>query len=119
MPPRAANSHSASVGSSLPAQAAYCTASSKATCATGRDHDPSSVDPGPYGCRQLAPGVQLHHCERWRVSTGPGVPVKTSEPGTRFSAGAPGKSAGSSGRSATVTYPASSTNSAKRAFVTG
>ena len=37
-----------------------------------------------------------------RRSTGPGVGVKTSEPGTRFSAGAPGKSAGSSGLSATV-----------------
>ena len=31
--------------------------------------------------------------------------MNTIDPGTRFSGGAPGKSAGSSGRSATVTYP--------------
>ncbi len=54
----------------------------------------------------------------WRRSTGPRVRVNTSEPGTRFSAGAPGKSAGSSGRSATVTYPVSATKAAKRRLVT-
>ncbi len=44
--------------------------------------------------------------------------VNTIEPGWRFSAGAPGKSAGSSGRSATVWYPVASTNAAYSALVT-
>ena len=51
----------------------------------------------------LAPAVQVHHWLRCRRSTGPFVLVKTSEPGTRFSAGAPVNALGSSGRSATVT----------------
>ena len=37
-----------------------------------------------------APGVHVHHWLRCRRSTGPGVIVNTSEPATRFSAGAPG-----------------------------
>jgi hypothetical protein len=44
----------------------------------------------PNGRRHDAPGVQVHHWLRCRRSTGPGVPVKTIEPGARFSAGAPG-----------------------------
>jgi CBS domain containing-hemolysin-like protein len=39
---------------------------------------------GPSGWCQQAPGVQVHHWLRWRRSTGPGVGVNTSEPGTRF-----------------------------------
>jgi hypothetical protein len=46
------------------------------------------------------------------------VLVKTSEPGARFSAGAPGKSLGSSGRSATVTYPVAATNASNCRLVT-
>ena len=42
------------------------------------------------GASSDAPGVHVHHWLRWRRSTGPGVGVNTSEPGTRFSAGAPG-----------------------------
>ena len=60
-------------------------------------------DPLPSGWRQDAPGVQVHHRLMWRRFTGPAVRAKTIEPGCRFSSGAPGKSAGSSGRSATVT----------------
>ena len=44
--------------------------------------------------------------------------VNTIEPGWRLAAGAPGKSAGSSGRSATVTYPVAATNAAYSSFVT-
>src|SRR5262249_58195750 len=73
---------------------------------------------GPAGGRHEAPGVQVHHGLMCRRSTGPGVIVNTSEPGTRFSGGAPGKSAGSRGRSATVTYPVCSTKAANRRFVT-
>ena len=54
----------------------------------------------------------------WRRSTGPGVPVNTIDPGCRFSGGAPGKAAGSSGRSATVRYPVARTNAAYSRFVT-
>ena len=36
---------------------------------------------GPSGRRQHAPGVHVHHWLRWRRSTGPGVGVKTREPG--------------------------------------
>ena len=61
------------------------------------------VEPGPSGRRHDAPGVHTHHWLRWRRSTGPVVGWNTRDPGTRFSAGAPGKSAGSSGRTATVT----------------
>ena len=35
-----------------------------------------------HGRRQLAPAVQAHHWLRCRRSTGPGVPVKTIDPGT-------------------------------------
>ena len=73
--------------------------------------------PGPSGRRHDAPGVHVHHWLTCRRSTGPGVLVNTSDPGTRFSGGAPGKSAGSSGRSATVTYPVAPTNAANCAFV--
>src|SRR5215813_11469356 len=45
-PPRAANSHSASVGSVLPAHVAYASTSSNATCTTGCSHKPSSELPG-------------------------------------------------------------------------
>ncbi|CPU64367.1 Uncharacterised protein [Mycobacteroides abscessus] len=44
--------------------------------------------------------------------------MNTRPPGTRSTGSAPGKSAGSSGRSATVTYPVSATNAANCAFVT-
>ena len=60
IPPRAARSHSASVGNSLPAQVAYAVASSKATWTTGWSSRPAVVLPGPSGWRQLAPGVQAH-----------------------------------------------------------
>ena len=89
-PPRAAYSHSASVGSRPPAQAAYACASSWATCTTGWSARLLTELPGPSGWCQQAPGVQDHHWLRCRRSTGPSVPVKTIEPGWRFSGGAPG-----------------------------
>ncbi len=59
-PPRAAYSHSASVGIAFPAHAAYAAASSQATCSTGCRFRPSRLLPGPSGCRQSAPGIQSH-----------------------------------------------------------
>ena len=80
---------------------------------------PLSAEPGPSGWRHDAPGVHVHHWSMWRRSTGPGVPVKTSDPARRFSGGASGKSAGSGARSATVTCPVARVNAAKRRLVTG
>ena len=71
-PPRAAISHSASVGSASPAHVAYASASSYATCTTGWSARLSIDECGPAGCRQDAPGVQVHHRLRCRRSTGPG-----------------------------------------------
>ncbi len=82
--------------------------------------------PGPSGCRQLAPGVQVHHWEKSRRSTRPAGGVKTSAPGTRFSfggGGVPGGdwlriSASDGGCSAVVTYPVAATNAWNWALVT-
>ena len=89
-PPRAAHSHSASVGRVLPDQAAKAAASSKAIWTTGCSPRPTRSLPGPSGCRQQAPGVQCHHWLKSLVSTGPSVMRKTSAPGTRSSGFAPG-----------------------------
>ncbi len=70
-PPRAAYSHSASVGRSAPTHAAYAAASSWATWTTGWSGRRFTELPGPSGLRQQAPGVQVHHWLRWRRSTGP------------------------------------------------
>ena len=48
-PPRAARSHSASVGRDLPAQHAYSSASSYATCVTGCSSRPSNVAARSFG----------------------------------------------------------------------
>ena len=57
MPPRAARSHSASVGSSFPAQVAYASASSNATCTTGCRSRPLIDVFGPPGRFQNAAGA--------------------------------------------------------------
>src|SRR5215470_17296279 len=59
-PPRAANSHSASEGNSLPAHFAYVSASSNAMCTTGCFSLPFRSLEGPSGCFQLAPVVHAH-----------------------------------------------------------
>ena len=56
-PPRAANSHSASVGRSFPAHWAYAAASANATCTTGCSHNREIELAGPLGWRQSAPGT--------------------------------------------------------------
>jgi hypothetical protein len=53
-----------------------------------------------------------------RVSTGPSVIRKTSDPGASMAGSAPGYSAGSSGRSEIVKWPVAATKAANRAFVT-
>jgi hypothetical protein len=73
----------------------------------------------PNGCRQLAPIDQRHHRRQSLRSTGPDVAANTRAPGSRSSAAKSGNSAGSSGRSATVTYPVSATNCENCPLVTG
>src|SRR5215510_14528149 len=75
--------------------------------------------PGPSGCLQLAPGVYRHHCSGLSSGTGCDVAWNTPDPGTSLSSGTPGKSFGSSCRSATVTYPVAFTNRSNSALVTG
>ena len=73
-------------------------------CTTGwssRSLDPAAR--AERSDRQLAPGAQSHHCRQSRRSTGPDVGRNTSAPGSRSAVATPGYSAGSSGRSATVT----------------
>ena len=60
-PPRAANSHSASVGRRLPAHCAYASASAYAMCTTGKRSLPAIELFGPSGWRQLAPLISDHH----------------------------------------------------------
>ena len=55
--PRAAYSHSASVGSSLPGPLCVPATSSQATWTTGCSGSRFTELPGPCGCRQLAPGT--------------------------------------------------------------
>src|SRR5215217_6053632 len=102
-PPRAAYSHSASVGRRRPAQRAYASASGKATCTTGWSSRSSIPLSEPNGRRQLAPGAQRHHCRQLRRSTGPLVGRNTSAPGTSSCGAAPANCVGSSSCSATVT----------------
>ena len=105
--PRAARSHSASVGSRSSAQSQYATASYQLTCTTGWDSRPSTVDPGPSGRRQSAPGTSRHH-------------------GAAATARVAGKSSGSSPAntndvpisSAVVRYAVSSMKAAKSRLVT-
>src|SRR5215469_5490599 len=59
-PPRAASSHSASVGTALPAQLAYAATSAQATCTTGWSGLFRIELPGPCGWRQFAPGTGFH-----------------------------------------------------------
>ena len=65
-PPRAAYSHSASVGSRLPAQAAVgARASFQETCDDGMVAAPSQIRlPGPRARRQSAPLTATHHGRR-------------------------------------------------------
>jgi hypothetical protein len=58
-PPRAANSHSASVGRDFPAQRAYASASSSATCAMGWSSRVATELLRPSGCRHHERGVFL------------------------------------------------------------
>src|SRR5215510_11546701 len=75
--------------------------------------------PGPSGCFQLAPAVYRHHRSGLSSGTGCDVAWNTADPGTSLSSGTPGKSFGSSRRSATVTNPVAFTNRWNSAFVTG
>src|SRR3954466_2493181 len=89
-PPRAANSHSASVGSDLPAQAAYASASSGVMWTTGCRCPPATPDCGPSGWDQLAPGTYSHQFAQLRRSTGPSDWRNTSDPGTNTAGSASG-----------------------------
>ncbi len=118
-PPRAANSHSASLGSDFPDHAAYASASSYATWTTGWSSRSSTVLAGPSGCRQQALGTYAHQA-RWSFKlTRCGGRRKTSDPATRREGSTSGYSAGSGARSGTVTYPVASTNRRNSALVTG
>ncbi len=91
-PPRAASSHSASVGSAL-RQFGYARRL-QARCAPRDDRrSPLSLS-GPRGWRQPAPGTYAHHRRGSLNSTGPAIWRKTSEPGTLKARPASGKSAG-------------------------
>ena len=107
MPPRAANSHSASVGSRTPAQAQYACASSHDTCTTGCRSRPSSDDCGPSGVRHEAPSTSRHHGAR-----------ATAWVGGKSSGSSPPNTNESPSRSASVTCPVAAANRAKSAFVT-
>src|SRR4051795_7910836 len=70
-PPRAAYSHSASVGSRPPAHAQYAVASRHETWTTGWSPRSSSPVPGPSGLDQVAPSTAHHHgasTERWEAA---------------------------------------------------
>src|SRR5690606_37606392 len=108
LPPRAANSHSASVGSRVSLQSQKARASFQETCTTGWSSRPCRLDPGPSGCCQSAPSTRHHHgaagtrCLPVRIRSG-NNPSKTNDQPKR---------------SASVTYPVSSTNCRNRALVT-
>src|SRR5688572_32884295 len=116
-PPRHAYSHSASVGRRFPAHAAYAVASIPDTWTTGWLSRPARSVPGPPGCFQHAPGVQLQNWAMSSQGVGPGGAVKTMDPGTSFSGGGRGVPGGtcslicsqSGALSAVVTYPVAST----------
>jgi hypothetical protein len=59
-PPRAANSHSASVGSRVPLQSQYARASFHDTWTTGWSPRSATELCGPSGARQLAPSTSRH-----------------------------------------------------------
>src|SRR5215218_10280982 len=86
-PPRAANSHSASVGSRLPAHWAYATASSQETWTTGWSSRPSRLLPGPSGRVQQASGWNRHQRAALLSGTFPAGGAKTIDAGTSSSAG--------------------------------
>ncbi len=109
-PPRAARSHSASVGRRLPAQRAYASASRQETCTTGWSERSSMVEPGSSGDRQVAPRTESHHGgpairpgRMWRRASEPMKPAKTND---------------QPNRSASLTWPVAATNSAYRALGT-
>jgi hypothetical protein len=60
-PPRAANSHSASVGNRFPAHAAYAAASFHDTCVTGISIRAAIDESGPSGRSHFANGTLHHH----------------------------------------------------------
>ena len=64
-PPRAAYSHSASVGSRFPDQAAYSLASFQETWTTGWSRMPFRFEPGPKGRFQVAFLTGHHHSAPW------------------------------------------------------
>src|SRR5262249_49111600 len=118
-PPRAASSHSASLGMALPAQSAYAATSAQPTCTTGWSGLLRTELPGPCGCRQSAPGTGFHQlCGSARLTRCLGG-TNTAENGTSSSGLAPGESAGSGARSATVAYPVLRTNRPNWRLVTG
>src|SRR6185312_6073153 len=88
-PPRAARSHSASVGRRLPAHLQWATASTQATWTTGWFSFPLRLLCGPSGCLQLAPGRYSHHVTVLQRLHSPrstsGGGLKTTEPGTSSS----------------------------------
>src|SRR4029079_3062272 len=118
-PPRAANSHSAAVGSDFPLHRAYASPSAYATWTTGKLLRPRMVELGPIGWRQSAPRTYFHQLRKSRMSTGPPGFLKTSEPGDINSFFAPGYCEGSGAISATVRWPVAFTNSSNWALVTG
>src|SRR5581483_6114589 len=125
-PPRAANSHSASVGSRFPAHLQYASASCQQTWTTGWSSRPLRSLSGPSGCFQHAPGTHFHQFATLSHETASLGGTKTRAPGTSCSSvggGAPGGRPRSIDslvglRSATVTYPVSATNRANAALVT-
>src|SRR3978361_405507 len=107
-PPRAAYSHSASVGSRVPAQRQYACASSQDTWTTGWFARSPTDEPGPSGARQDAPRTPSHH-------PAPSTLVITSD---RSPVKARWNTAEDPQRSASVTWPVSLTKVANAALVT-
>src|SRR5262249_25756618 len=106
-PPRAAYSHSASVGRRLPAQRQYSVASFQETCVTGYSWRHLTFEPGPSGCFQYAPRTLHHHVTPRTVSS-----TNSREMWVW-------KTKDQSNFSASVRYLVALTNSANWRFVTG
>src|ERR1041385_377533 len=73
---------------------------------------------GPSGCRQFAPLTNFHQRNGSSRGTEAEGGEKTTEPGTKSATATSGNFLGSSGRSATVTYPVAFTNRANSSLVT-
>src|SRR5262245_12969672 len=74
--PRAAFSHSASLGSRVPDHSQNACTSTKDTWVTGWSSLPSTVEYAPRGVRQVAPSMGFHQWS-WSVTMTLGSPTHT------------------------------------------